>query len=215
MTLTPIYLALAALLAGFYLARVGDPPGRTRTLIKTLSVVALALVAAIGGGFILLVLALLLCAVGDFFLARKSEASLKAGMAAFAAGHLVYIGLFINQGGGLGYDALRVAMQIAVAASAFMVARWVWPDLGALRRPVAAYMVIVAAMTLLAIGLPPSLWLVSIGAILFMTSDALLAGELFKLPPNSPSRSWTSPAVWTLYWSGQALITAGFLYPVK
>ncbi|MBL8557410.1 MAG: lysoplasmalogenase [Hyphomonadaceae bacterium] len=215
MTLTPIYWGLAAALAAFYLTRVGDPPGRTRTLIKTLSVVALALVAAIGGGFILLVLALLLCAVGDFFLARHGETSLKAGMAAFAAGHLVYIVLFINQGGGVGYDALRIGIQVAVALAAFATARWLWPDLGALRRPVAGYMVIVAGMTLLAIGLPPSLWLVSVGAMLFMTSDALLAGELFKLPQDSPARSWTSPTVWTLYWGGQALITAGFLYPVK
>lgn len=215
MTLTPIYWGIAAVLATLYLARVGDPPGRTRTLIKTLSVVALALVALIGGGFILLVLALLMCAAGDFFLARRGETSLKAGMAAFAAGHLLYIVLFINQGGGLGYDALRIVMQMAVAAAAFLTARWLWPDLGALRRPVSAYMVIVAAMTLLAIGLPPSLWLVSVGAMLFMTSDALLAGELFKLPADSPSRRWTAPTVWTLYWGGQALITAGFLYPVK
>jgi len=84
-----------------------------------------------------------------------------------------------------------------------------------MRRPAAAYIAIVASMTLLAIGLPPSLWLVSVGAMLFMTSDALLAGEQFKLTARHASRRWTSPTVWTLYWLGQALITAGFLYPVK
>ena len=215
MILTPIYWGIAGILATLYLSRVGDPPGRTRTLLKTLSVVALALVALIGGGFILLVIALLLCALGDSFLSRPGEASLKAGMAAFAAGHLVYIALFLNQGGGLGYDVLRILIQIAVAGAAGGVAHWLWPDLGEMRRPVAAYMVIVASMTLLAIGLPPSLWLVSVGAMLFMTSDALLAGELFKAPADSPSRRWTSPTVWTLYWLGQALITAGLLYPVK
>ena len=215
MILTPIYWGIAGILATLYLSRVGDPPGRTRTLLKTLSVVALALVALIGGGFILLVIALLFCALGDYFLARKNETSLKAGMAAFAVGHLVYIGLFLNQGGGVGYDVLRILIQLAVAGAAGGVAHWLWPSLGDMRRPVAAYMVIVASMTLLAVGLPPSLWMVSVGALLFMTSDALLAGELFKLPTDSPSRRWTSPLVWSLYWTGQALMTAGFLYPVK
>lgn len=64
---------------------------------------------------------------------------------AFAAGHLVYIALFLNQGGGLGYDVLRILIQIAVAGAAGGVAHWLWPDLGEMRRPVAAYMVIVAS----------------------------------------------------------------------
>lgn len=215
MTLTPIYWLVAAVLAVLYLLRVGDPPGRTRTMVKTLSVLALAFVALIGGGYILLVLALILCAVGDAFLSRAGDASLKAGMAAFAAGHLIYIVLFLNLGGGLGYDVLRIILQMAVAIAAGGIAYWLWPSLGAMRGLVAGYMGVVALMTLLAVGLPPSLWLVSAGALLFLTSDALLAGELFKLPANSPSRRWTSPTVWTLYWGGQAAITAGFLYPSK
>ncbi len=215
MTLTPIYWLVAAALALLYLPRVGDPPGRTRTMLKTLSVLALAFVALVGGGFILLVIALILCAIGDAFLSRTGEGPLKAGMAAFAAGHLVYIALFLNLGGGVGADPLRIALQAGVALAAGGLARWLWPSLGVMRMPVAGYVVVVALMTLLALGLPSSLWLVTVGALMFLTSDALLAGEMFKLPADSSARRWTTPAVWILYWGGQAAITAGFLYPAK
>ena len=215
MDLTPIYWALAGILATIYLLRVGDPPGRTRTIVKALSVAALALVALMGGGYILLVLALLVCALGDAFLAQKSESALQAGMGAFGVGHLLYIVVFLNQGGGIGVDLLHIGFQVAVLGATVWLARWLWPDLGALRAPVASYVVVVALMALLSLGLPDSLWLVTVGALLFLTSDALLAGELFKLPPDSPARRWSSPAVWLLYWGGQAAITAGFLYPAR
>lgn len=215
MSLTPIYGLVAFVLAVLYLSRVGDPPGRTRTLIKTLSVVALAFVALIGGGPLLLVGALLLCAVGDAFLSRRGETSLKAGMLAFAAGHLLYVALFLNSGGGLGVDVLRILLQMAIVLAASGMTLWLWPSLGAMRGMVAGYIAIVTIMTLLAVGLPPGLWLVTLGALMFMTSDAILSGELFRLPPESPARRWTSPSVWALYWGGQAAITAGFLYPVK
>ncbi|MDX2234802.1 MAG: lysoplasmalogenase [Hyphomonadaceae bacterium] len=217
MDLTPIYWALAAGLAVYYALRVGDPPGRTRTMVKALSVAALALVALMGGGYLLLVLALLLCAVGDAFLAqdlkRGGDGPLRAGMIAFALGHVVYIVLFANQGGGLADGLLRGALQLCVLAAAGALAWWLWPDLGAMRWPVAGYVGVVTLMALLALGLPDSLWLVTVGALLFLTSDALLAGELFKLPADSPARRWSSPAVWLLYWGGQAAITAGLLYP--
>ena len=215
MDLPQIIWALALVLAGLYLARVGDPPGRTRTLVKTLSVVALAFVALIGEGYLLLVMALALCAVGDAFLAQKSETSLRAGMGAFGLGHLVYIVLLANQGGGVGVDALHIALQLAVLLATGWLARWLWPDLGDMRAPVAGYIVVVSFMALLALGLPDSLWLVTWGALLFLISDALLAVELFKLPADSPARRWSGPAVWALYWGGQAAITAGFLYPAR
>jgi uncharacterized membrane protein YhhN len=215
MTLTPLYWLAAAVLALLYLPRVLEPPGRTRTMLKTLSVVALALVALIGGGPLLLVGALLLCAGGDALLSRDGEGALKAGMLAFAAGHLVYIALFLNAGGGLGVDVVRILLQIAIVLAAAGLTAWLWPSLGPMRGPVAGYVAVVTIMTLLAVGLPPGVWLVTLGALLFMTSDALLAGELFRLSPDDPARRWTAPTVWSLYWGGQAAITAGFLYPLK
>lgn len=213
--LTPLTGAGGAFLSTLYLLRVAQPPGQVRTLLKTLSVIALALAALIGGGPILLVLALGLCAVGDAFLAQKGESALRAGMAAFGAGHLVYIVLFANAGGGLGWDWIRVLLQLALLGGSVQLVRGLWPDLGALRQPLAAYCVVVAFMALLSLGLPTSLWLVTIGALLFLASDALLSIELFKPAPESAPRRWAAPAVWVLYWLGQAAITVGFLYPAR
>lgn len=215
MDLTPIYWLIAALLAGLYFLRASDPPGLTRTMIKALSVAALALVALLAGGPILLVLALALCAVGDAFLAQAGEKALMAGMAAFGLGHLVYIVLFVNAGGGIGMDAVRIILQMGVLFATVGLGAWLWPDLGAMRTPVTIYMVLVGLMALLSLGMPASLWPATAGALMFLTSDALLAGELFKLPPASATRRWSGPAVWILYWLGQAAITAGFLYPQR
>ena len=106
MDLTPIYWTLSGLLAGLYLLRVADPPGRTRTMLKTLSVLGLALVALMGGGYLLLVLALALCAAGDAFLAQTGEKSLQAGMLAFGLGTLPSVG-----GGGLLLRRLSLARR--------------------------------------------------------------------------------------------------------
>jgi uncharacterized membrane protein YhhN len=136
-------------------------------------------------------------------------------MAAFGLGHLLYIVLFVNQGGGVGFDGVRIGLQVAVLAATGLLTRWLWPSLGAMRAPVAIYIVLVSVTALVSLGLPDSLWLVTVGALVFMTSDALLSGELFKLPADSPVRRWSAPAVWVLYWVGQAAITAGFLYPQR
>lgn len=213
--MTPILWGLSTLLAGLYLVRVAAPPSAARTALKTLSVVGLALVAFVEGGPLLLSLALLLCAVGDAFLAQKSETTLRAGMAAFGAGHLVYIVLFANAGGGTAQDWLRILFQFGVLGAAAWMTHWLWPDLGAMKWPVAVYVVLVTLTALLALGLPDALWIATVGALLFMTSDALLSGELFKLPEGDPTREWSAPAVWVLYWVGQAAITAGFLYPAR
>jgi uncharacterized membrane protein YhhN len=215
MTLTPIYWLAALALALLYLPRVSDPPGRTRTMIKALSVVALAFVALIGGGPLLLVLALLLCAAGDAFLSRPGDGALKAGMLAFAAGHLVYVALFLNSGGGLGVDVVRILIQMAIAFAAAGMAWRLWPSLGAMRGPVAGYVAIVTLMTLLAVGLPPGLWIVSVGAVMFLVSDAILSFELFMPASDAALRRRAAFAVWVLYWGGQAAITAGYLYPAK
>jgi uncharacterized membrane protein YhhN len=181
-------------------------------MLKTMSVAFLALIAFAEGGPLLLVLALGFCAVGDAFLALSAK-WLKAGMAAFAIGHALYIILFVNLGGGLGPDALRLVLQIGLIRCAFFLYQWLNPELGAMRAPVLGYFVIIFGMAQLALGLPHAHWLATLGALMFLASDALLAGELFRFKPGARLRRWSPYAVWTLYWAGQAAITAGVLYP--
>jgi uncharacterized membrane protein YhhN len=202
-----LFAAGCALVYG--VALVKRQPSVSRTAFKTLAIGFLALLALIGDVY-LLALALALCALGDALLAQ-SEKWLKAGIGAFAAGHVVYVVLFLLNGGGLGPDVARLMAQILIclAAGAFLV--WLWPSLGALRGPVIGYFGIITVMTIVAIGLTNNLGWAGLGAVLFFASDGILGTELFKLKPDARARAWTPYAVWGLYWGGQALITAAFL----
>jgi uncharacterized membrane protein YhhN len=210
-----LYWAIAAGLSLAYgVWRVKDGPSVTRTMMKAMSVAFLGVIAFFAGGPLLLVVALLLCALGDAFLSME-EKWLQPGIAAFAGGHIIYIVLFINLGAGVGYDVFRIVLQIALLGAAGFYFYWIRSSLGAMRVPVSIYFGIIALMTLLALGLPQAHWLVTLGALMFLVSDAILAAEMFKIPRESPHRRWTPFAVWGLYWGGQALITLGVLHPLR
>ena len=53
--------------------------------------------------------------------------------------------------------------------------------------------------------------LLAIGAVLFLTSDALLATERFLLSAVSPHRAWLRQLVWILYYVAQATICLSVL----
>lgn len=188
---------------------VKNRPSTSRTMFKAMAVGFLALLALIGDVY-LLAIALGLSAVGDACLAQD-EKWLRPGIAAFAGAHVAYVALFLISGGGLGLDVARLMAQIMILVAAGAFAVWLWPDLGAMRAPVGLYLGIITVMTVAAIGLPASLALAGIGAVLFFASDGILAAEMFRLKPNAPARAWTPYAVWALYWGGQALITAAFV----
>jgi uncharacterized membrane protein YhhN len=79
---------------------------------------------------------------------------------------------------------------------------------GPLALPVAAYVLAIAVMGLGGVTLGG---LVLLGVLLFMASDAILGSEKFLMPEASRLRRLTGPAVWILYYAGQALITLGLL----
>jgi uncharacterized membrane protein YhhN len=215
--LSGIYWIIAAGLAGLYgLRMLNGAPNLTRTMVKALSIGMLAVVTLMANGPLILFLALIFSAIGDAFLAMDSKDTAKrpflpAGMGAFFIAQLLYILLFLNGGGGAGLDVMRLILQGMLIAGAAAITAWIWPGLGDLKWPVVAYMGAVTMMALTAVGLPAPLALASLGAVMFLVSDAVLAGELFRLPPDHPARCWTPYAVWGLYWGGQALITAAFL----
>jgi uncharacterized membrane protein YhhN len=211
------FFVLAAGLAALYAWRynAGGPASRRRTLIKAGSVLALAGAALFGDGPGLLLAALLFCAVGDALLAQDTDGPrgqrfLLGGMAAFFVGQALYVVLFLNQGAALFTGPGEGGVQALVFAAGAGLLFWLWPRLGDMAGPVVVYALAVAAMAALAVGLP-GFALVSIGALMFYASDGVLAAELFALPADSRQRLWTRPAVWAMYWGGQALITAGFV----
>jgi uncharacterized membrane protein YhhN len=79
----------------------------------------------------------------------------------------------------------------------------------ALRLPIVAYVVVIAAMGLAALTMDAP-WVI-IGALLFMASDSLLASERFVVSAISPYRASTRFAVWVLYYLAQLAIMLSFL----
>lgn len=204
-------LGLAGLLAiayGFTLSRAS--PSLAKLLLKTSGMVILTGVAAWQGAPWLLVAGLAASTLGDAFLAGRPERWLIPGMAAFFTAHLFYVLLFwdLGQAGGEAWNyAARAVLVLAGAGYIF----WLSPSLGKMRLPVFAYGALILMMGAAAIALPAGYGLVLIGALMFIASDAILANELFRRPPDETPRFWPSISLWHLYFFGQAAIMLGIL----
>jgi uncharacterized membrane protein YhhN len=200
--------ALCALVYGLVL--VERPVSPLRTAIKTAATALLAILAYRAGGPAPLIAALALCALGDTFLAGDPKRWLPFGLGAFLVGHLVYVWLFAGLAGPLQPVFWIVAPPMVIGAAAMLV--WLRPSLGALRPAVMAYVAAIVAMVCASLLPPwPRFWPVTVGALAFMASDALLAADLFKTVKLAGSPRLTAWAVWFLYFGGQALICWGFV----
>ena len=215
MNLVTLLAAIAALMALLYLALCARPPSAARSGIKTASVACLALMAWVLAAPVWLVLALSLCALGDFCLSRAGERAFMAGVGAFAAGHLAYVVLFLSDGSSQ-RALLFAAPQIWVAVVLLALgAGMIWlllPRAGEMKVPVALYVPIILAMGLSALTLDGARgWtLVVPAALSFMASDVILAVETFVLGEEHPLRRITPYAVWPLYWGAQASFLLAF-----
>ena len=205
---------MAALAYGFVFSFRGDGPART--LLKVSGVLILAGIAFAAGGPWLLWGALIASAVGDAFLAGKPERWLLPGMAAFFLAHVFYVALFWQLGeAGEGWSLpVKIAQTALVVAGAFYI-RWLVPWIGKpMRLPVILYGAVILMMGAAAIALPGAFWPVTIGALMFIASDSILAHQLFCRPAEAPPNKLASYAVWFLYFFGQAAIAWGVLRPL-
>lgn len=208
MTLGTILATIAALSALGYLFFCAKEASALRSFLKTISVALLGLAAWMAGAPMLLVLALLLCALGDFFLSREGEEAFMAGVGAFAAGHLAYVVLFLR----LGESELARLFEVPIALFALLILviggammRILAPKAGELKFAVLAYIPIILSMGLAALSIEATgalLWILP-AALAFMVSDIVLAFETFVLAEDHWLRRWTPYAVWPLYWGAQ------------
>jgi uncharacterized membrane protein YhhN len=202
---------VAALAYGFvYSFREG---GAARTLLKVSGVVILAGIAWAAGSPWLLWAALIASAVGDAFLAGKPERWLLPGMGAFFLAHVFYVVLFwqLGEGGGGWSLPVKIAQAALVLAGAGYV-RWLVPWIDKpMRLPVILYGAVILMMGAAAIALPEAWRLVTIGALMFIASDSILAHQLFCRPADAPPNKAASYAVWFLYFFGQAAILLGVI----
>lgn len=203
----------AAANAFVYLFFTARPTGLIRTLTKTLSVAALAGIAALAGLW-LLFLALALCAIGDAFLSRDGDETFMMGIGAFALGHLVYVAVFLTHpSSDLALIGANMVPLIALMGLGVVTAIVLPPRAGDLRFPVLAYIPIIMAMGIAALTLPQSgnlIWAFP-AAIAFVASDLILAAEQFLLPQGHRLLRVTPYAVWPLYWGAQVGFVVAFV----
>ena len=175
-----------------------------RSFWKTLPVAVMSVCAIIFGGPILLTVALLLCAVGDYFLSRDDNRFV-AGLSAFLTGHIAYIILFVS----MGVFEWKWAM-LAILLYSGMFGRYLWGVTGNYRWPVLAYIAVITVMAGVALNLPSANFLAVVGAFIFVLSDSVLAVRMFVLN-NSSSKLALSWIVWISYILGQSLIFIGVI----
>jgi len=148
--------------------------------------------------------------IGDFLLAAKhigpwDEPKLFiAGLIAFLLAHLCYITLFVNNADRKTSQLRRFTITVVIAALWFLLSR-LWPTLGSMRIPVVAYSLALSTMATTAqLSRFPAV--VSMGALSFFASDAMLAVSHFAHPfPAS------RPLIWITYYVAQFLISAGVI----
>jgi uncharacterized membrane protein YhhN len=206
-------LVLSVAAALLYSLMVNGRPMPLRTVVKTLSVALLAVLAVIEGGPPLLFCALALSACGNAFLSGDGDRTFLAGLASFFAAYLCYIALFATEGGGLPSlqnEVWRGALAAVVALLGIVMLVLLHGRLKpALWLAIAAYVLAAVAMAAAALTMPKP-WAM-LGALLFIGSDTLLAVERFLMSALSPRRALLRYAVWVLYYVAQVLITLGFL----
>jgi len=207
--------------AAYFFARRGEATF-TRAVIKTTCVAALAVFAAMSMPAnqssalqvvgILLVLALVFSALGDYFLAFDGDKNFVRGLASFLTGHIFYVICFAYL---ITPESASIANKIGGAVILVLFAigifSWLRPGLGDMKIPVAAYVTVISLMGVTAILAPFFGGWVVLGAILFMLSDSLIAADRFK-EPLAYVAPYIGEAIWGTYIVAQYLITLGLLW---
>ena len=178
------------------------PIGFVRSLTKTLAVSALAVAALVSGSSLLLVCALALGSVGDYFLSREGDRAFLCGLVAFAVAHLLYVFVLVDLGG---FASFADPLAIGLFGLATGMAVILFLKAGDLKYPVVVYVGIIATMGLAALGLPDARSMTLFAAVFFIVSDTVLAFELFLLPKSAAARRATPYVIWGTYFAAQFL----------
>ncbi|GJF27306.1 hypothetical protein KNE206_00060 [Kitasatospora sp. NE20-6] len=149
----------------------------------------------------LLVPALLASTAGDVLLQVGGDTAFLAGMGSFAAAHVCYVTMFAKLGAfGDRRRSLLVAAGYATAWAVLITQ--LWPGLGGLQVPVAAYSLLLASTAVSSAGL--GLW-TGVGGGLFLLSDTLIAARLADWTPLPGQDLW----VMATYCVAQYLLARG------
>jgi alkenylglycerophosphocholine/alkenylglycerophosphoethanolamine hydrolase len=173
-------------------------------LVKTIPILCLAVLAfsnipGIKG--ILIGVGLLFSGCGDVLLHIDGVAYFVHGLGAFLIAHLFYIAAFISQPA---ITRGRLPVLLAIGVYGVVMGVLLFPHLGDMLIPVAAYLFIILAMGISAALGTANHTLVIAGAGLFILSDSLIAINRFLMPvPQSDL------LIMITYYLAQLFITFG------
>lgn len=142
---------------------------------------------------------------GDIALMFQEERKwFVAGLVSFLLGHIAYSVVFLVMGGFVWWQLVLV---VGLVAFGIWFYRLMSPNLGKMKMPVIAYMIIISLMVLSAVGTFASAvlsstqaWMIVLGALLFFSSDVILAANRFWKPWEKNRYSLA------LYYGGQMLL---------
>ncbi len=145
---------------------------------------------------------LVLSWVGDVaLLARDSRSLFLLGLGSFLLGHVAYSLGFLARGVAPSASALAL---LVLAGPAWMALRWLAPHVSdSMKRPVRAYVGVITAMVVLAVGTVVDRgnpWIL-IGAVMFYLSDLAVARDRF-IVASFWNGAWGSP----MYFYGQLVL---------
>ncbi|RLB39420.1 MAG: lysoplasmalogenase [Deltaproteobacteria bacterium] len=164
------------------------------------------IVAAIGFGALeshygnIVLVGLILGAIGDVCLLGQAKQYFIAGLVSFLLGHVAYVVAFSSLPISVPPALMAAAAMAAIMA---MMARWVFPHAPDMRVPIGIYMLVIAAMCVVAVGAGAAgaPWMIPVGAVMFTASDIAVVRDRF-VAPGFVNRLWGLP----LYYAAQLII---------
>ncbi|MET1258673.1 lysoplasmalogenase [Flagellimonas sp. DF-77] len=147
-----------------------------------------------------LFLALCFCLLGDILLLKN--AYFVFGLGSFLIAHVCFAKGFIGLAGFQRNPGIAVVLLLIGIG----LYTWLYPDLGALKYPVAAYVSVILFMAWQGIGIyvvekTKAYALITLGTVLFLFSDSMIAVDRFKAPFEL-----SGMVILATYWLAIALI---------
>lgn len=180
--LNRVLYSISLIFALLFLTTMQIGPYPFDYLIKTIPIICLAVLAFShipGKKGILIGAGLLFSGCGDILLHIDGVAYFVHGLGSFLIAHLFYIAAFIPQPA---ITRSRLPVLLVIGVYGVIVAALLFPHLGDMLIPVAAYLFIILAMGISAALGTANDTLVIVGAGLFILSDSLIAINRFLAP---------------------------------
>jgi uncharacterized membrane protein YhhN len=153
---------------------------------------------------VLITAALALSSLGDIVL-DLGESMFVFGLGSFLVAHICYIQFFMaerrkNESLGL----VRSLLTVGLGLFSGLFTIWLLPALGGMAPAVVCYVGVLTGMVFASLAWRAATPIISIGAFLFLVSDAVLGAGKFREPV--PLGGWV---VWGTYYAAQYLIATG------